>query len=193
MKNSKARGFTIVELLIVIVVIGILAVITIVAYNGIQQRANNNKTTTALSAWIKAMKLYKVDKGRWPSNPVAVCLGEGYKFGPDGTATSGQAQCRQDGATGGFLESTTFNNLMKDYVGGSFPTPAMVTAKAGDTQWRRGLSYYYGGGAGTVVYIDVAYAGVLSICPSVDGITTSGTNWGGNTYCNYVIGSTTDT
>ena len=33
------RGFTIVELLIVIVVIGILAAITIVAYNGIQQRA----------------------------------------------------------------------------------------------------------------------------------------------------------
>ncbi|RYF28607.1 MAG: prepilin-type N-terminal cleavage/methylation domain-containing protein, partial [Chloroflexi bacterium] len=32
------RGFTIVELLIVIVVIGILAAITIVAFNGIQNR-----------------------------------------------------------------------------------------------------------------------------------------------------------
>jgi len=36
---NKKSGFTIVELLIVIVVIGILAAITIVAYNGIQQRA----------------------------------------------------------------------------------------------------------------------------------------------------------
>ena len=35
MSKSKS-GFTIVELLIVIVVIGILAAITIVAYNGIQ-------------------------------------------------------------------------------------------------------------------------------------------------------------
>jgi prepilin-type N-terminal cleavage/methylation domain-containing protein len=34
--KQKQRGFTIVELLIVIVVIGILAAITIVAYNGIQ-------------------------------------------------------------------------------------------------------------------------------------------------------------
>ena len=36
---STQRGFTIVELLIVIVVIGILAAITVVAYTGIQQRA----------------------------------------------------------------------------------------------------------------------------------------------------------
>ena len=35
MNQVKQRGFTIVELLIVIVVIGILAAITIVAYNGI--------------------------------------------------------------------------------------------------------------------------------------------------------------
>lgn len=40
------RGFTIVELLIVVVVIAILAAITIVSYNGITQRA---KTSSSLS------------------------------------------------------------------------------------------------------------------------------------------------
>jgi len=40
MSNNKTQpGFTIVELLIVIVVIGILAAITIVSFNGVQQRA----------------------------------------------------------------------------------------------------------------------------------------------------------
>ena len=39
--KTKNTGFTIVELLIVIVIIGILAAITIVAYNGIQNRAND--------------------------------------------------------------------------------------------------------------------------------------------------------
>ena len=37
---SKKSGFTIVELLIVVVVIAILAAISIVAYAGIQNRAN---------------------------------------------------------------------------------------------------------------------------------------------------------
>ena len=42
--NLKLAGFTIVELLVVIVVIGILAAIAIVSYTGIQNKAN----TTAL-------------------------------------------------------------------------------------------------------------------------------------------------
>ncbi|MCB8045019.1 prepilin-type N-terminal cleavage/methylation domain-containing protein [Microbacterium oxydans] len=37
--KDAQRGFTIVELMIVVVVIAILAAITIVAYNGIQKRA----------------------------------------------------------------------------------------------------------------------------------------------------------
>lgn len=42
LKQTKAKGFTIVELLIVVVIIAILAAITIVAYNGIQNRAKNS-------------------------------------------------------------------------------------------------------------------------------------------------------
>lgn len=45
LKRSEGRGvgFTIVELLIVIAVIGILALISVIAYNGIQQRAYNQR------------------------------------------------------------------------------------------------------------------------------------------------------
>ena len=60
------KGFTIVELLIVIVVIGILAAITIVAYNGIQTRARDAKRTADISSIQKAIELYKADNGIYP-------------------------------------------------------------------------------------------------------------------------------
>lgn len=65
--KQKQTGFTIVELLIVIVVIGILAAITIVAYNGIQQRAKEAERQSDITAVAKALELYYVDNGRYPS------------------------------------------------------------------------------------------------------------------------------
>lgn len=65
--TNRQRGFTIVELLIVIVVIGILAAITIVAYNGVQQRARDVTRTSDISSIQKALELYRVDNGVYPS------------------------------------------------------------------------------------------------------------------------------
>ena len=61
------RGFTIVELLIVIVVIAILAAIVIVAYNGIQARARAASLTSDLTNASTALKLYQVDNGGYPT------------------------------------------------------------------------------------------------------------------------------
>lgn len=66
--GSKQKGFTIVELLIVIVVIAILAAITIVAYNGIQARARDAQRSSDISSLAKGLELYYIDKGEYPDS-----------------------------------------------------------------------------------------------------------------------------
>lgn len=66
--QNKALGFTIVELLIVVVVIAILAAITIVAYNGITQRATISGMQENVKQTANKINLYKVDNGVFPPN-----------------------------------------------------------------------------------------------------------------------------
>lgn len=65
MRYVKA-GFTIVELLIVIVVIGILATITIVAYNGVQSRANDAAVQSDLENIAKSLQIYAAVNESFP-------------------------------------------------------------------------------------------------------------------------------
>lgn len=62
----KRQGFTIVELLIVIVVIGILAAITIVAFTGVQARARDAERASEAQSIYKAIEMYRADNGAYP-------------------------------------------------------------------------------------------------------------------------------
>ncbi len=66
--KPTTAGFTIVELLIVIVVIGILAAITIVAYNGIQDRARVSAVSSGLKQTADKLAIYYVDNSSYPAN-----------------------------------------------------------------------------------------------------------------------------
>lgn len=85
-KTKKQAGFTIVELLIVIVIIGILAALVIVAYNGIQQRARNTARITSAKELQKLLSAYIAQEGKYPSITTNACIGTGYTdWGGDGT------------------------------------------------------------------------------------------------------------
>ena len=60
----KQTGFTIVELLIVIVVIGILAAITIVAFNGVQERARVQQANSELNTLAKAIHAARINEDK---------------------------------------------------------------------------------------------------------------------------------
>lgn len=70
-QNLKNQGFTIVELLIVIVIIAILAAISIAAYTGIQNRAKTTRAQTTGTTVINKALAFQADKGFFPPTRAA--------------------------------------------------------------------------------------------------------------------------
>lgn len=145
MSNFKAtrlkRGFTIVELLIVIVVIGILAAITIVAYSNVQSRARNTQILTAFDTFEKGLTLYKTNHGTYPSSgsPGVYCLGGNYPV----TANFGAGECFKSGSTVVAQVNSTVNTALQEAI---LPLPSVdypdVTFTiASVTYWARGILF----------------------------------------------------
>jgi prepilin-type N-terminal cleavage/methylation domain-containing protein len=65
--KKREQGFTIVELLIVIVVIGILAALVITTYSGIQAKARNSERQTDVNSMQTQLEAYFAQNGHYPS------------------------------------------------------------------------------------------------------------------------------
>ena len=108
-KYKNSNGFTIVELLIVIVVIGILAAITIVAYRGIQARAQDTAIMSDINLLSKRFEIYKTLNGAYPVGDdqlktIDIRLSKSaYSRGfYNGTNYYNVIYCRQDGTPSTF-------------------------------------------------------------------------------------------
>jgi prepilin-type N-terminal cleavage/methylation domain-containing protein len=114
--RKSTSGFTIVELLIVVVVIGILAAIVIVSYNGVQKNARNADRLTQVKAWENLFQLYKAKYGTFPpvANKDSYCLGSGF---PNG-------KCREYWGSGAntYLESDNTALMTELKKVGTLPT-----------------------------------------------------------------------
>jgi len=155
--KQKQGGFTIVELLIVIVVIGILAAITIVAFNGIQNRANNLKVISIVESYTTALKIYAADHGAYPT--MTSCLGVGYL----------DQQCHFD--AGMYVENNgNFNTVaLKPYMS-NIPTVKSVRSPLSG-KWVDTAFYTVNNASYNATGSAIAFAQYgVSSCPSVGGL-----------------------
>ena len=77
--ETSKKGFTIVELLVAIVVIGILVAITIVSYGAIQQRARDSERSSDVTQIKIALDKYYAEKSTYPivcGGPYACVAGQ---------------------------------------------------------------------------------------------------------------------
>lgn len=91
-KDNKQKGFTIVELLIVIVVIGILAAIAFVAYGNVTKKARDSERTADAKALASKAEEYYATNAVYPANAAALTglqgLNAASKVSPNGVAVA---------------------------------------------------------------------------------------------------------
>ncbi|HEY0965041.1 MAG TPA: prepilin-type N-terminal cleavage/methylation domain-containing protein [Candidatus Saccharimonadales bacterium] len=139
--SDRKLGFTIVELLVVIVVIAILAAVSIFAYNGVQTRAENAKTLAAIDQYAKALRIYKTNTGDYP------LAGGGFQYGC--IAESGS--CGMVGGTAGTdcagvansSVNTTLNTAIKTVVA-NIPAVSEQTLQCQNKSVKGALYVMYG-------------------------------------------------
>lgn len=84
MENKQDKGFTLVELLIVIVILGILATVTVFAVRGITETSQENACDVELRALETAVEAYYVDNDQVFPTSLADLESGGYvKTTPD--------------------------------------------------------------------------------------------------------------
>ena len=162
--TRTGAGFTIIELLIVIVVIAILASITAVVYAGIQDKAYNTKIVAAVDAYSKSIQMYHIQNGSFPNYGTTwgSCLGRTSDYPATGDWPEGA--CTIYRSSGGQIShdyaSDEFDDELSAFVGG-LPDPKVPEVRedysSGGYSRYRGIYYEHQNNASGSSVADWAY------------------------------------
>lgn len=160
-QNTYGTGFTIVELLIVIVVIAILAAISVVAYTGIQNRANDTAVQSDVSNFAKKIQLYYAEYGEYPVG--------GNTNAPTGIGNFPVAR--------GSYATISGNHNFIYCTGTVSGQPAYVTGAAS----KSGNGYFISSAQGSLGSYSGSWTAVYTTCSNMlPGLTSSSRSYGFN-------------
>jgi type IV pilus assembly protein PilA len=100
--ESTEQGFTIIELLVVIIIIGILLAIAVPSYLGFRDRAANNAAKENLRDALPAAETYYADHGTYSGMDTDALLAIDSRVSPSLTvvATGTSTYCLKDSVSG---------------------------------------------------------------------------------------------
>ena len=131
-RSSRQYAFTIVELLVVIVIIGILAAITIVSYTGITQRANITSLTSDLTNASTQLKLDMINNGSYPDTLSLANNGKGI---PASTGTTYFYSVNNNDTPQSFCITAIRNSISYQIRNNDKPVPGNCLDSYGVTAW----------------------------------------------------------
>ena len=105
------KGFTLIELMIVIAIIGILAVIALPAYQDYTARAQVSEAISLMEGQKSAVVEYYADKGKWPTNNAEAVIAAAADIKGKYVA---QVEVGGDGVITAKMKNTDVNNEIKD-------------------------------------------------------------------------------
>lgn len=126
-RQQKQQGFTLIELMIVVAIIGILSAIAIPAYQDYTKRAHISEGLSLASGPKAAVSEYYATQGEWPTNNTSAGLDGSSSMG--GNAVKGVAV----GANG--VITVTFNSKV---ASGDPVLKLTPTASGGSIKWQCG-------------------------------------------------------
>lgn len=133
MRKSIQKGFTLIELMIVIAIIGILAAIAIPAYQDYTIRAQASEGITLASSVQIAVADYYAQNGTWPTAMTGGGTGLNYTAAPTGNYVTGIA------TTLGAI-TVTYGNKANNAIATYTLSLNAATTTAGDIAWICGNS-----------------------------------------------------